>query len=265
MRCGSPPVLLALLCLSACGQGPSGTPDEPPIDNTIRADTPTSIGAADHTPDASAAPSRVAIRHILLEFSNDREREEAISLATQLEKDIRTGEDMALLAKKHSKDGTAPRGGFLGAAERGAWVEPFETAAFALEIGEVSGPVETEYGIHILRREPLTEVKLMHLLVAHKDAKNVAKKRSPVGKRSREEALEIVNRAFQMLEDGEEFSVVAAELSDTPMAKRGADLGWFVRGELGPEFDRVAFELQTDAHSDVFETVFGFHIIRRLE
>ena len=262
MRFGSSTACLFLLLLLGCSDTPDAAGDA-----SVTLEKETEAPAAAPSPDGPtvAPPERVAVRHILLEFSNDREREAAFSLARELEQKINNGEDMAQLAKKHSKDGTAPRVGFLGAAERGAWVQPFEDAAFALGIDEVSGPVETEYGVHILRREALSEVKLMHLLVAHKDAKNVAKKRSPVGRRTRAEALTMAEEALALLKEGSEFSEVAAQYSDTPMAKRGADLGWFVRGELGPAFDEVAFALDPGSHSEVFETVFGFHIILRME
>lgn len=257
--------LLALLMLPACGsEGPEQEGDGPPSAPTPELSEGTTE-LEQRTDEEQSSPERVAVRHILLEFTSEGERKEAVDLARSLREKILQGEDMSLLAKKHSKDGTAPRGGFLGAAERGAWVEPFEKAAFSLAVGELSEPVETEYGIHLLRREALTEVKLMHLLVAHKEAKNVARERSPVGKRTREQALEMAQAALEKLEEGVDFAAVASEFSDTPMAQRGAELGWFVRGELGPDFDRVAFALEPEEHSEVFETVFGFHIIRRLE
>jgi parvulin-like peptidyl-prolyl isomerase len=194
-----------------------------------------------------------------------RSKKAAKSLAKQIREQLIQGEDMALLARRHSNDPTAARGGFLGASERGAWVPAFEDAAFALDVGEISRLVETNYGFHILRREALQEVKLMHLLVAHQDAKNVARARSIIGKRSKEEALQIAEQAHEALQSGVLFATVAGELSDGPMALRGADLGWFVRGELGPAFDEAAFSLEVGHHSDIFETVFGYHLIQRLE
>jgi len=217
-------------------------------------------------------PVRVAIRHILIAHTQAHRRgtvvgrteKEAASLAKKIRKRILNGEAMADLAKRYSNDPSAARGGFLGASEKGGWVPAFETAAFALEVDEISEVVQTPYGFHVLRREALQEIKLRHLLVAHQDAKKVASKRSEIGKRTRGEAEKIVAAALSQLNNGDSFQEVAKRLSDGPMGKRGAELGWFVRGELGPSFDAVAFDLQVGDYSEVIESVFGFHLIQRV-
>jgi len=63
---------------------------------------------------------------------------------------IRGGEDFAAVAAEVSEAGTAERGGLLGAVGRGDLAGPLESAAFALEPGQVSDPIETAHGFHIL-------------------------------------------------------------------------------------------------------------------
>jgi peptidyl-prolyl cis-trans isomerase D len=78
----------------------------------------------------------------------------AEELYAQLKKNPK---DFAALAKQHSQDpGSAANGGDLGFFERGAMVKAFDDAVFSMKAGEISPPVETEFGYHIIR---LTEVR----------------------------------------------------------------------------------------------------------
>lgn len=66
---------------------------------------------------------------------------------------LKGGEKFAKLAREVSTDsGSAKRDGSLGYFGRGAMVRPFEEAAFRLQIGEVSGPVKSEFGYHVIKR-----------------------------------------------------------------------------------------------------------------
>ncbi len=82
-------------------------------------------------------------RHILVETEED-----AKAVAERLKK----GEDFATVAKEKSKDPSA-EGGDLGFFGRGQMLKPFEDAAFALEVGQVSEPVKTQFGWHIIKVE----------------------------------------------------------------------------------------------------------------
>lgn len=64
---------------------------------------------------------------------------------------VNAGGDFATLAKQYSQDSTASNGGDLGFFSRGQMVKPFEDAAFALQPGQVSGLVKTQYGYHIIK------------------------------------------------------------------------------------------------------------------
>lgn len=66
---------------------------------------------------------------------------------------IKGGEKFGRLAKEFSIDsGSAKRDGNLGYFARGKMVRPFEEAAFRLQVGQVSEPVKSEYGYHIIKR-----------------------------------------------------------------------------------------------------------------
>ncbi len=94
--------------------------------------------------------------HILIAVDGNRTDPEARALAEEIAGQLSEGGDFAALAAKHSSDvGSATRGGDLGFAAVGNYVEPFEKALFALNPGETSVPVKTEFGYHIIRLEEL--------------------------------------------------------------------------------------------------------------
>lgn len=93
-------------------------------------------------------PERIRARHILIgNTSGERTKIDEIRIS------IQNGADFQDLAKEHSVCPSAQNGGDLGYFSRGQMVAPFEEAAFALEIGEVSDVVETRFGYHIIRLE----------------------------------------------------------------------------------------------------------------
>ncbi|ERS81308.1 peptidyl-prolyl cis-trans isomerase [Marinobacter sp. EVN1] len=87
--------------------------------------------------------------HILVEAGDDGQE----TLAT-IQQRLEEGESFAALAEEYSVDTvSAQEGGDLGFAGRGVYDEAFEEALFALEEGEVSGPVETSFGLHLIKLE----------------------------------------------------------------------------------------------------------------
>ena len=95
--------------------------------------------------------SRVA-RHILLSTTGDESDAEQLAKAQELANQIKQGQDFATLAAENSDDeASANDGGNLGPIERGIMVPEFEEVAFALGEGEVSEPVKTQFGYHIIQ------------------------------------------------------------------------------------------------------------------
>ncbi len=137
------------------------------------------------TPDAAAVQTyydahkedyqEARISHILIRYKGSRvplkkdakdlTPEEALAKATDIKKKIDGGADFATEAKAESDDpGSAPNGGELGFATRGQFVPEFSKAAFALPAGQVSDPVKTPFGYHIIKviefkYKPVDEVR----------------------------------------------------------------------------------------------------------
>ncbi|MDI1495940.1 MAG: peptidyl-prolyl isomerase [Cenarchaeum symbiont of Oopsacas minuta] len=76
-----------------------------------------------------------------------------LSEAQEILELVEKGEKFGTLCKNRSIDsGSAKRDGSLGYFGRGAMVKPFEEAAFKLKVGEISDPIKTEFGYHVIKR-----------------------------------------------------------------------------------------------------------------
>jgi peptidyl-prolyl cis-trans isomerase D len=107
-----------------------------------------------------SAPEERKASHILVRLergAKDADRKAATAKAEELLKQARGGADFAALAKANSQDpGSAANGGDLGYFTRDTMVKPFADAAFSMKEGELSGIVESEFGLHIIK---LTGIK----------------------------------------------------------------------------------------------------------
>lgn len=90
--------------------------------------------------------------HILIKVDDKLKDADALTRIKDLEKRVRAGEDFGALAKQFSQDtGSAVNNGDLGMAGHGMFVPEFDKALFALKPGEVSAPVKTEFGYHLIK------------------------------------------------------------------------------------------------------------------
>ncbi len=109
-------------------------------------------------------PGKAKVRHILARVQDPSARAAARKKALAARKRLLAGEDFAAVARGMSDDGgTASRGGELGELTRGAVPKEFGDAIFALGIGEVSDPIETKFGYHIVQVESRTSERLRPL------------------------------------------------------------------------------------------------------
>ena len=90
--------------------------------------------------------------HILLEVSDTQPMEAALAKADEVRTKLAAGESFSSLAAQYSQDiGSANSGGDLGYLTPGLFEGPFDDALFSLNVGEYSEPVETEFGVHIIK------------------------------------------------------------------------------------------------------------------
>ncbi|WP_174259258.1 peptidylprolyl isomerase [Myxococcus xanthus] len=100
-------------------------------------------------------PERIRARQVLVKLPPEAtadQKKAALEKAQALRKEIEGGKDFAQVARDSSEDpGSKTRGGDLGWVERGSWEPALADAAFALKQGEVTQPVETKFGVHLVK------------------------------------------------------------------------------------------------------------------
>lgn len=141
-------------------------------------------------------------------------------------------------------------------------VKSFEDAAYTLPIGEISMPVRTKLGFHLIKvhsRKPNPgRVQVAHILIGEtKDD----------GHLDREKLLSQAKEIQKQIKAGADFAEMAKKYSaDTGTAKNGGVLPWFGVGEMVAPFEQGAFALSEPGEvSDLVETRFGFHLIKLIE
>lgn len=105
-------------------------------------------------------PKEIQAAHILIMYEGAarapedlrRSKEKARQIAEELLQRVKAGEDFQELAREYSDGPSSVNGGVLNPFGRGKMMPAFEEAAFALDKGEVSGIVETDYGFHTIKR-----------------------------------------------------------------------------------------------------------------
>ncbi|MBZ4416966.1 peptidylprolyl isomerase [Myxococcus sp. RHSTA-1-4] len=112
-------------------------------------------------------PERIRARQVLVKLAPDatgEQKAQAKAKAEALRKEIEGGKDFAAVALESSEDpGSKARGGDLGWVERGSWEPALADAAFALKAGEMTQPVETKFGVHVVKveeKQPAQDKKL---------------------------------------------------------------------------------------------------------
>jgi peptidyl-prolyl cis-trans isomerase SurA len=213
---------------------------------------------------------KLAASHILVMHNEskrkpdsvNRTKEEALARINEVAAKLKEpGADFAALAREYSDCPTKEKGGDLGVFAARRMAPAFSEATMALKTGEISEPVETIYGYHIIRRNEVVEARTRHILVMHDESK----RKPRTLKRTKEEARKKIEEiAAKLKEPGADFAALAREHSDCPSKSRGGELPPFTAGKMAPKYEAAAFALEEGEISDVVETVFGYHIIERL-
>ncbi len=174
------------------------------------------------------------------------------------------GEDFGKLAQQYSEDPSAKENkGELGYFSVFRMVYPFETAAYSTPEGQISKPVRTRFGYHLVKvndvRDNRGEVTVANIMILK------PKVDSP---EEQAKAKQRIDDIYQKLKQGEDFAALAKQFSeDTHSAPKGGQLEKFSSGSLSSvEFEDQAFALKKPGDiSQPFKTRFGWHIIKLVE
>jgi len=209
-------------------------------------------------------PKTVEASHILIKVDPEatpedvakaRERIEAIS---QKAKD---GQDFAELAKQFSEGPSKDKGGYLGTFRREAMVKPFSDKAFAMKAGEISDPVKTQFGWHIIKVEKVNEATTTALAEAGDEIrKKLAAERSKIL------AYDAADLIYDATFAGDPLESIAAKDNLTLITT-----DFFTRQsppkevQKKAEFAAAAFDLNEGEFSDIQDFGDGFYIMELVE
>jgi peptidyl-prolyl cis-trans isomerase SurA len=255
--------VIALFCWwLACGSAVSPVETEAPKPAPAPAIAPPTVAPApSRDPKYAATTVLVAWKGAVGASEKvTRTQAEAKKLADEVHDRAVAGEDFAALARQYSDAPSGARGGSVGVYLTGTMVPTFEDAVAAVQPGQIGPVAESPFGYHVVRRDVIVEERVAHILVAW-----TGTPRSEVT-RSKEAAKARAQQALARVEKGEDFAKVAASMSDDETTReRGGDLGVLSPGQMVPAFDDAAFALKPGEHSGLVETVYGWHIVKRLE
>jgi len=209
--------------------------------------------------DEFARPEQIHARHILLKVDSDAPEDEAaqirsalLSIKAQLGK--KSFED---LAKKYSEGPSKATGGDLGWFSRGMMVGPFEDAAFALKPGQVSEPVRTRFGWHLIKLEEHRDKGVKPLTEAETDIR-----RTLAEDKAAEALSEKLDQAIGQVIVGDSLAKIAESLGMT-LESTGAVTEDALAERLGIDADsaQTLFKLETGKASETPVSIEGGYIL----
>lgn len=203
--------------------------------------------------------------HILIMVDENASPEDTLAAYKKI-MDIRqkaiNGEDFGKLAEQYSQDPSAKENkGNLGFFTSFRMVYAFETAAYHTDLGEISKPVRTRFGYHLIKvndiRDNRGEVAVAHIMLMN-----------PKEGEDSEKAKNKIEEIYKKLQQGERFEELAKQFSeDKSSATKGGTLNRFGSGQLSSEeFEAVAFSLtKENPLSKPFQSQFGWHIVKLID
>lgn len=210
--------------------------------------------------------TEVNASHIMASVPENAEPKDTLAAFEKIHsiyKKLQAGESFEQLALAYSDDPSAKTNkGYIGYFKVFKLPYTFESAAYHTPIGEISLPVRTRFGYHLIKvnnkRTSPGDVKVAHIMVT-------SPQNTPDSLKADAEVR--IKNIYTQLKNGASFDSLAIKLSeDRYSARNGGELPWFGAGEMVPEFEEAAFNLRTKGEISMpVHTFYGWHIIKLLD
>lgn len=207
----------------------------------------------------------VEASHILVRCKPDATPSDSLDAYHKIERArqrILNGESFEKVAREMSEDPSVKQnGGNLGYFTALQMVYPFEDTAYSLKKGEVSKPIRTDFGYHLIkvtnRRPDMGKVLVAHIFKAL---------RQDASKEQEDKAKMQMDSIYLALNNGSDFVGLAKKYSDDQgTASRGGELPWIGFRQTVKEFEDVAFSLKKNEYSKPFRSPSGIHIVKLID
>lgn len=201
--------------------------------------------------------------HILLSVpsgASDEQVAEVQAQAQQIREELLGGADFEQMAMTHSNDANALQGGELGWRKLEQLPELFADAVAGMSTGDVTEPLRSGAGFHILKAHETRGGRGEDSMVEQTRARHILIKPSEIldDAAAERRLSELRQRAL----DGESFAELAREYSeDIGSMLQGGDLGWTMPGQMVPAFDQTMDNTEVGEISEPFQSQFGWHIL----
>ena len=206
-------------------------------------------------------PQKVEARHILIKVAQDAEEEkvnEALKRAQDIFDMAQKGQDFEELAKQYSEGPTKDNGGYLGVFEKQSMVKPFADKAFSMKAGDISEPVKTMFGWHIIKVVAKFDASVQTMAMASETIKKELEQQE-----MQNLAYYKAGEAFDAVIDGDDFEQVALIVNKKLVTTKDFDInGKGLEIEDNTGFATAAFSLALDAISDVKEIGGSYYLIK---
>lgn len=207
----------------------------------------------------------IDIDHLMIDRGqNFDENKKQIALADSLRTVLQNGANWEEIVEKYSIDPSrANNKGHYGYITINKFPYAFEKGAFDTPVGEISQPIHTDFGIHLVR---VNAVRNNDIRVHARHILRLFPRKMKVLESEKEAVKAKVDSIYELVKTGEDFEELAKKYSEDPgSARRGGDLGFFGYGRMIPEFEKATFNLKDGEISEPIMTNYGWHIIQRVE